>query len=161
MSASRRQAGDKELFDAVFRGAVEEIQVLLATGHSANARDADDRTPLHHAAIDGQLDICQILIEAGADLNAVDSNGSTPLHFAAQGHRVDIAGRLVASGARVDEGDKDGNTPLSNAVFHSRGRAEMIDVLVAAGADPGKKNKHGVSPRELAATIANFKIPLA
>ncbi len=46
----------------------------------------------------------------------------------------------------------------THAVFESQGRGEMIKILLAAGADRNRKNNHGVSPAELAASIANFDV---
>jgi ankyrin repeat protein len=84
----------------------------------------------------------------------------TPLHFAAKDYRPAVARVLIASGALVDAVDDHGNTPLGKAVFESRGRAELIEILLAAGADRTKRNSSGVSPLDLAKNIANYKIPL-
>jgi ankyrin repeat protein len=50
--------------------------------------------------------------------------------------------------------------PLSHAVFESRGRGEMIRLLLSFGADKALKNKHGVSPENLARTIANYDVSI-
>ncbi len=100
----------------------------------------------------------QLLIKSKADLSAQDNRGWTPLHFAAQNHSVDVVQLLLGAGASVDAEDAYGNTPLFRAVFESRGRGEIIVLLVRAGADKHKKNKHGVSPADLADKIANFDV---
>ena len=71
---------------------------------------------------------------------------------------LDVAKLLISGGALVDSADGHGNTPLFKAVFESRGRGEMIQLLLRQGADRNRVNKHGVSPRTLAATIANFDV---
>jgi uncharacterized protein len=47
---------------------------------------------------------------------------------------------------------------LSDAVFNSRGHGGLIAILRKRGADPYRKNHHGVSPLDLARTIANFDV---
>lgn len=44
-----------------------------------NARDYDNRTPLHVASLHGWLDVAKCLIEFGADVNAQDRWRNTPL----------------------------------------------------------------------------------
>lgn len=82
----------------------------------------------------------------------------TPLHFAAQSQSETAAKVLLAAGAAVDDGDGNGNTPLFNAVFNYQGDPATIQVLPAAGADPGQENVKGVSPRALADLIGNYDV---
>jgi ankyrin repeat protein len=71
-----------------------------------------------------------------------------------------MAKLLLDHGAAADAQDAHGNTPLSHAVFESRGRGEMIRLLLSFGADKALKNKHGVSPENLARTIANYDVSI-
>jgi ankyrin repeat protein len=100
----------------------------------------------------------EALLAAGADVALPDKEGWTPLAFAAQDYLVDIAEVLLKAGAPVDAMDSDGNTPLFRAVFWSRGRGEMIKLLLGAGADKNRKNKHGVSPAELANNVSEHDV---
>jgi ankyrin repeat protein len=120
--------------------------------------DAYGRTPLHYAAMKGDVDAARHLLTNGADPSAPDDNGWTPLHFAAQEWRLDIARLLLEHGANVDAVDSYGNTSLSTAVFNSRGRGELIIILRHYAADPLHLNHAGVSPLQLARTIANFDV---
>jgi len=45
-----------------------------------------------------------------------------------------MARLLLDSGASIDSRDANGNTPLSTAVFNSRGRGELIELLRQRGA---------------------------
>jgi ankyrin repeat protein len=80
------------------------------------------------------------------------------LHFAAQEGSVEVARLLLSGGADVDSVDEHGNTPLMTAVFESRGRGDVIELLRANGADPRKGNARGQTPVGLARLIANFDV---
>jgi uncharacterized protein len=125
---------------------------------SVEERDRDGRTPLHFAAFQGDVDRVLELIASGADLDAADAEGRTPLHYAAQEWWIDAAAQLCEAGATVDCADAFGNTPLGRATFESRGRGEMILLLIGHGADPDRPNHSGVTPRQLATTIANYDV---
>lgn len=132
------------------------MRALVAIGEDVNAADRDGRTALHHAAIVGDQEIAEVLLRSGARPNSVDRQGWTPLHYAASGFHVSVAETLLQAGAAVDLVDENGNTPLFRAVFDSRGRGEMIQLLIRWGADSQRRNAHGVSPLDLAEKIANF-----
>jgi len=123
-----------------------------------NPVDEDGRTDLHYAARDGDLALVERLVSRKADVNLQDRHGWTPLHFAAQALSREVASYLLAHGALVDTQDGHGNTPLFRATFAFRGDGAVIQLLRSAGADPKKKNKSGVSPMELARTIANYDV---
>lgn len=125
---------------------------------SINACDIDGRTQLVNATIEGNVDLVRTLISKGADVNLVDSNGWSALHFAAQGFDHQIASLLLEHSAQVDAQDVEGNTPLSNAVFNSKGQGDLIELLLSHGADMNLKNKHGVSPLDLAKSIGNYDV---
>jgi len=145
---------------AVRRASVKEIASVLAQGHDIETPDDEGRTGLFYAAYHGHEAVINELVRNGADLNARDEKQKTPLHFAAQEFQLGAAALLVAKGAKIDTTDEDLNTPLSDAVFYSRGRGDMIKLLLRLGADRNIKNRHGVSPLELANTISNYKVDI-
>ena len=146
------------LYRAVLQSNLAAVRQAIGRGDDVNALDRDGRTPLFQAVIDGNLAIASELIKHGAHVNAQDKNLETPLHFAAREHHVQTAEFLLQHGARVDAQDSHGNTPLFRAVFDSKGRGEMITLLLAHAADKTLKNKHGVSPEKLANTIGNYDV---
>lgn len=84
------------------------------------------------------------LLALGADVNAAENVGMTPLHFAAQSDSVDIVKILLDAGADVNAVAEDGHTPLYQAVRNTTGkRAEIVAVLMAAGADPTVEDGNG------------------
>jgi ankyrin repeat protein len=119
---------------------------------------ADDFSPLHYAALTGDRVTAEMRLRAGDDPDQPDARGFVPLHLAAQEWSLDVAALLLASGATVDATNRDGNTLLFVAVFNSRGRGEMIELLRAHGADPHAPNAAGQTPIGLARLIGNYDV---
>ncbi len=61
-------------------------------------------------------------------------------------------------GAEVDPVNAYGNTPLFVATVSSRGRGELIDLLLRYGADPTRANASGQTPVGLARLIGNYDV---
>ena len=140
------------------RRSLIEVKHAIADGEDVNAFDKARRTPLFYAAKYGDAAVVSELILHGADINHQDDGLKTALHFAASSYQPDVVEILLNNGAEVDAQDSHGNTPLSDAVFDSKGRGGVIKCLLSFGANKAKKNKHGVSPEELAKTIGNYDI---
>jgi ankyrin repeat protein len=120
--------------------------------------DVEGRSPLHYAAMQDDVDRAKVLIEQGEDVNLGDRLGFTPLHFAAQEGAARVAEILLRKGAAVDATNAYGNTPLFVAVFNSRGRGDLIELLRANGADPQHMNDAGQTPVGLARLMANYDV---
>ncbi len=118
--------------------------------------DDAGRNELINAVIRRDARAVQRHLIHASDPNVVDRQGWSALHFAAQNNDAQIAAILLKGGASQSVRDAYGNTALFRAVFSYRGEAECISVLLASGADPDQMNNHGVSPRSLAQTIANY-----
>ncbi|MER8501047.1 ankyrin repeat domain-containing protein [Mesorhizobium sp. M0045] len=150
--------GPAPVHKAVMRHSSAEVIQAISEGKDVDALDREGRTPLFYASKDGETAIVAALIERGAKVNVQDKNLETPLHFAAREYRLEVAELLVKGGADVSSQDIHGNTPLWRAVFESRGRGELIKLLLSAGSDKTLKNKLGCSPQDLAKTIGNYDI---
>lgn len=74
--------GDTLLHAAVVRGSLEDIEILVAAGASANAVGDLGNTPLHHAASRGNAEIVRRLLQYGANANIKNEFGQTPLDLA-------------------------------------------------------------------------------
>ena len=86
------------------------------------------------------------LLTGGADPNTIDAEFSVPtLTWAAMYGNVPTAKLLLDHGAQVNGADKDGYGPLHGAAF--LGHAEMLDLLLQRGADPGLRSKRGETAR--------------
>ncbi|WP_237662912.1 ankyrin repeat domain-containing protein [Sutcliffiella horikoshii] len=134
---------------------------MLEAGHDVNFQDDDGRTPLMQAVIDQHIEMATLLIQYGAHVNMQDYLGETAaLHFAAQNNSAEITEVLLKNGAEIDLEDINGNTPLSDAIFYFRGDEKVIQQLLKHEADRERKNKHDVSPLELARSIGGTVLSL-
>jgi ankyrin repeat protein len=70
--------------------------MLLERGAAIDARDVDDKTPLHFAAQYGRTQVAQLLLEHGADANARTKSGHTPSQLGLRRGRREIVKLLSA-----------------------------------------------------------------
>jgi len=90
-------------------------------------------TPLHSAARKGDTETITKLLAAGQDACALDGNGISALTWSCKGGHLGVVKELLKSGAAVHPTGDDCAAPLHSAVFG--GHEDLVDVLVAAGAD--------------------------
>lgn len=136
---------------AVYRKDLPMLRKL--TAEEANLRDQDGRTPLMHAVLAEDADpaVTATLIDRGADVNARDTGQEwTALHFAARDQNPALVRQLLEAGAEIDPVDVFGNTPLWRAVMEAGADTTVIRMLLSHRADPGRKNRHGISPLDVA-----------
>jgi uncharacterized protein len=143
----------RALVEAAFVCDFVRVRDLLRQGADPNERDVDGRTPIFSAVLGNSVGLLGLLLEAGADVNARDDHGWTALHFTAQELLPELARILVGRGADVNAQDDEGNTVLWRAIWASRGRLDVAEILLAHGAKPDLANKAGESARQLAARL--------
>ncbi len=115
--------GFTPLLYAARQGCLECAKLLVAAGADVDLTDPDGVTPLLSALLNAHFDIAKYLLEAGAKVNKWDFWGRTPLYAA-----VDF--NTLPHGGRPDRPSLDDTTPLA-----------MIDILLAAGANPNAQLK--------------------
>src|SRR2546427_485159 len=103
-------------------------------------------------------------LKGGADIHATDKNGVTALHHAVRFRSPAAVKTLIEHGANVNQAcRRNGSTPLHRAVTQTgapgtagRARAakEIIELLLAAGADPSIVNRAGKRPVDYVADEA-------
>jgi len=111
----------ESLFDAVNASDADRARKLLAAGADCNERNGDGATALMVAAYAGNLAMVKTLIDAGADVNAADERGWCALSKAVYNAELD------------------------------RGFADVVQVLIDAGANIEAPIGFGVRPLMLAA----------
>jgi hypothetical protein len=90
--------GITPLHNAVLMGYKDVMALLLDKGADVNARDCNNTTPLHYAAMADKAMVA-MLLEKGADVNAKDFFGQTPLSIAFQAANKDVIKLLLDKGA--------------------------------------------------------------
>lgn len=122
-------AGNREkLAQDIETGNLSAIENYLAAGGSVDTRLENGRTLLIHATVQNQLKIVKVLLRAGANVLITDSEGSTALD-----HAVRVGNKRAQSLL-----DPDIKNELQSRLVKAvqRGRRQMIDSVLADGADP-------------------------
>jgi ankyrin repeat protein len=113
------------------------IRALLATNPElVHSRNDCHETPLHSLAIEDRCAAVELLIEAGADVEATGTWGrTTPLYDVAGLGLAEMARLLIGHGADANRPQAAfSERPLHAAARHAP-NAEIVAVLLAAGAD--------------------------
>ena len=140
--------GQTLLHDAALVGAAELAAVLIRSGASPDAREAEGHTSLYRASTG---DVARVLLAAGATVDVTSGpTWGTALHQAARRGNVSVAQALLDHGAAIDAQDAKGQTPLRRAV--NCRQPEIVRLLVRHGADPHKADRRGVTPLGAART---------
>jgi ankyrin repeat protein len=137
--------------------------VFKTAGMIYAVQPVGDWTPLMYAARDGAIDGVRALADSGAGLNLTDPVGTTALTLAILNGHFDTAVALLEKGADPNVADKNGMTPLYAAVdMHTiqtvfgrpmplledeTGPVEMVQALLAHGADPNVQLKRPIIGR--------------
>jgi len=123
-----------------------------------DSSDSYLRTPLIWATFYNNIELLAWLINNGANIDHQDKNGYCALHFAGQEKSFESAKLLLDNGASINLKDIHGNPPIWTAIFNSKGDYELVRLYVLKGADLDSENKHNMSSRQLAETIAGFNL---
>ncbi|HEX4736823.1 MAG TPA: ankyrin repeat domain-containing protein [Allosphingosinicella sp.] len=164
------------LLAAAVHGDAAATALLLSLGADPHAVDGDGITPLHRAVQSGSLAVVDRLLEAGGEVDRRERKwGGTPLSWAGVLKQPHVAERLAPLSRDVrtlawlgraeplrallardprcaderGEGD-DAPPPLFCLPDDDPGAVEIAEVLLAHGADPRTRNRHGRTPAEAA-----------
>ena len=127
-------------------GNFEEAKSLLRNGANVDARNWQNCTPLHFAAVqeNDNIDIVLLLLKHNANINAIDVYGGSPLHFAVKCCKEKIVEALLKNGCKLDIKDDLQITPLHRAVNY--GCEKTFSQLLFYGADVNSKDFDGDTP---------------
>ena len=155
------------MFEAAKRDRPDVIALLLDLGVPLEIADKANTRALHHAAANNALGAARLLIERGAEIDPRESAfGATPIGWAAHGDQAEMMDFLsrytrniwtlvfrgyvdrVRELLREDpdlakQQASDGTTPLWWLPDDEDKASELVDLLLAAGADPAKKSTAG------------------
>jgi ankyrin repeat protein len=130
------------LHAAAAAGNVAEIERLLAAGADREARDGNDRTPLHVAVYRKKPDAARMLLSKGANASALDRQRYDVVTIAAVADDVPMLRVVLAGGASANNVTSPYNGTALIAAAHL-GHAEVVRVLIEAGAPLDHVNNLG------------------
>jgi ankyrin repeat protein len=133
------------------RDHVEVAQLLVAMGADPDAPDDQHDTPWLVTGVTGSVAMLEALLPADPDLTIRNRfGGLSPIPASERGH-VEYVRRVVQTDVDIDHVNDLGWTALLEAIIlgdGGRDYQEIVDVLLAAGADPSIADKDAVSPLE-------------
>src|SRR5262249_34990648 len=145
------------LYIACRNAHVDVVRFLLTKQPDLSFRAFQGGTPLHWAYFGGSREIVELLERAGADTTLRDDLlRCTPRAFgittaANWGFAFMVRARLRDDPTLAKVMDVTG--PLHEAA--RRGHLEVVNLLLEAGADPGRQDATGRTPLDLAATAGD------
>jgi len=153
LAGPARAASYDDALNAARMGDTKEIVALVERGLDVDTVDPHGNSLLILAAREGKAATVKALIERGARLDYRNRAGDSALMLAVLRDEREVAGLLIDAGATVNH---EGWAPLHYAAFE--GRVELLDRLLAAGADPEALAPNKSSPLMLAARNGHIEV---
>ena len=142
----------QEFIDAATQGDVAKLKEMLQADPSlAEAKDEVGLSVILKATYYGQREVVEALLASGIQLNLFEA--------AATGQAARVRTLIEADPALVNSYSPDGFTPLSLAVFF--GHSEIVDALLAAGAEVNAASRETMKLTPLASAMATAQIEIA
>lgn len=133
---------------------VDAARTLIEAGADVNAKDDIQDSAYLYAGARGHDEILRLTLANGADLSSTNRFGGTALIPASERGLLSTVLILLDAGVDPDHINNLGWTALHEAIVLGDGSAayvEVIEALLAGGADPTIADGEGTTPRELAA----------
>ncbi|BEJ14094.1 hypothetical protein CspHIS471_0312680 [Cutaneotrichosporon sp. HIS471] len=145
---TRDKTGRTALLIASLADDIPAAKVLLEAGASPNSMDEMSQTPWLVTGVTGSVGMLEAILPYKPDMNLRNRYGGISVIPASERGHVDYVSRVVQTGINVNHVNHLGWTALLEAVILGDGGERHVDILkilLGAGADPGIKDKDGVS----------------
>lgn len=143
--------GELDIFEAAVLGRADVVRALVDADPSMmHAVAGDGFHPLGLAAYFKQPDVVRLLLDRGADPRQAASNGARvqAIHAAVSSNQPQVVAWLLDAGADVNARQQQDYTPLMGAA--ANGRTELLDLLLARGADASLTTSDGKTAADIA-----------
>jgi uncharacterized protein len=128
----------------------ETVQALLKAGADVNLQDNLQDNPFLYAGAEGLLEILKLTIDTGANPRITNRFSGTALIPASEHGHIEVIRELLGrTDVNVNHVNNLGWTALLEAVILGKDetrQAEVVRLLLAAGADVNLPDKDGVTP---------------
>ncbi|MBA1291767.1 ankyrin repeat domain-containing protein [Pseudomonas lurida] len=157
MSTPRQMTEDEaaefaeQVFDVARKGDAAMLAALLAKGLPANLRNHNGDTLLMLAAYHGHAEAVKVLLEFKANPLIANDKNQLPIAGAAFKGNLPVVKALIEGGTPVEAASSDGRTALMMAAMFNR--VEMLDYLLAQGANPNATDAQGATALAAAQTM--------
>ena len=121
-----------------------------------NAPRQHGLTPLMRAALLGRDDLVEELLDLGVDVQLRNMDGNNALWLACVSSQGSVVRQLASGGIFLDNRNDMGATALMYTA--SAGKADMVELLLALGADPRVQNYDDARAVDLCATLPCLKL---
>lgn len=158
---TRDHHGRTPLLLAAAADHVEMAQLLVGAGGDPNAMDDRHDTPWLVTGVTGSVAMLEVLLPAGADLTIRNRYGGVSVIPASERGHIDYVRRVVRTGIDVNHRNDIVWTALLEAVILGDGSetyAEIIRILLDAGADPSIPDREGVTALEHAERLGHTRL---
>ncbi|XP_059174814.1 ankyrin repeat and SOCS box protein 8-like [Physella acuta] len=130
----------------------EVLRNLIQAGADVNQQNNDGESALHLAVNVESIPNAKALLEFKSEVNLKSKEGRTPLFYCLQSRNSQMLQLLIENDANVNCEDNNKDTPLLNLCSSSfSGQADLIEMLIKAGASVNHHNTEGYTPLMLAA----------
>lgn len=136
---------------------LDMVKFLVANGADVNCIDGLMCSPIHcvHFGVDGALELIKYLVKHGADVNCRALFGRSLIHYVCMQSvgSLELVEYLVEEiGVDVNCIDSNGWRPIHFACWGSVS-VEIIEYLIANGADPNVRTYNGKLPSDLTGNV--------